>query len=753
MFKEYPYPVPKTERDITIGIPRVLSYWDTMPFWTTFFKSLGYKVQLSDESTREIYESGLSAVTSDTVCFPAKLVHGHLRNLVKKYHVDHIFMPSITTVPPENMEKTSESMCAVVKGYPIVIRNSDNPQDKWNVPFDAPLFHWHTKKDRQHQLVKYMEEVYHVSKEEVMNAMHTADQAQKSFDQQLKKRGEEILNEVKEKNEFAVVLASRPYQNDTLVNHDLSKMFTKAGIAVLTADSLPEVNQTELSKSRLDIVNNYHARMLSSAILCAQSEHLEYVQLVSFGCGHDAYLSDEITRMMKEISGKTPLILKVDESDNQGPLGIRVRSFLETVKMGREKHQKLEVKELQEPYPVKFTKENRKEKIALVPNTSHAFCRIMTAALRGQGIRAVALDIGREEAIRLGKKYVHNDICFPAQMVIGELIGELKRGGYNQDEVAVGMVKFQCDCRMSHYAGLLRKGLDSAGFSNVPILTTDVNDTKRNHPGVFLLGVSAVLEAVWSFMMLDMLTDVCRKTRPYEINKGETDRVYQQCVDNLAKAIKSGIGSARKAFEQGMKDMAAIPYDRSHLKPKVFITGELLVTYHSGSNFNIERYMEENGMETIFPRITDQLRKDFLASMAEIKDYNANIFPYPFAVDWLFDHVQKSLEKTAVLHPLYKKALRPRDMYQGVKNIIPETLSCGEGWLMAAEIVHYAKEGVKSFIILQPFGCLPNHICGRGVIKRIKEDYPNVTILPLDLDPDTSYANVENRMQMMIMNS
>ena len=224
-------------------------------------------------------------------------------------------------------------MCAVVKGYPIVIRNSDNPQDKWNVPFDAPLFHWHTKKDRQHQLVKYMEEVYHVSKEEVMNAMHTADQAQKSFDQQLKKRGEEILNEVKEKNEFAVVLASRPYQNDTLVNHDLSKMFTKAGIAVLTADSLPEVNQTELSKSRLDIVNNYHARMLSSAILCAQSEHLEYVQLVSFGCGHDAYLSDEITRMMKEISGKTPLILKVDESDNQGPLGIRVRSFLETVKM------------------------------------------------------------------------------------------------------------------------------------------------------------------------------------------------------------------------------------------------------------------------------------------------------------------------------------------------------------------------------------------------------------------------------------
>ena len=228
LFKEYPYPTPKKERNITIGIPRVLSYWDTMPFWTTFFKTLGYNVQLSDESTREIYESGLSAVTSDTVCFPAKLVHGHLRNLVKKYHVDRIFMPSITTVPPENTEKTSESMCAVVKGYPIVIRNSDNPQDKWNVPFDAPLFHWHTKKDRQRQLLAYMQDEYHISKEEVLEAMRAGDLAQKSFEEQLKKRGQKILDDVEEKDSFAVVLASRPYQNDTLVIHDLSKMFIKA---------------------------------------------------------------------------------------------------------------------------------------------------------------------------------------------------------------------------------------------------------------------------------------------------------------------------------------------------------------------------------------------------------------------------------------------------------------------------------------------------------------------------------------------
>ena len=158
-------------------------------------------------------------------------------------------------------------------------------------------------------------------------------------------------------------------------------------------------------------------------------------------------------------------------------------------------------------------------------------------------------------------------------------------------------------------------------------------------------------------------------------------------------------------------------------------------------------------METIFPRIMDQLRKDFRATLCEIRDYGANIPPYPYAVDFLFDHVQGQLEKMASGCRLYEPSENPKEMYKGVSDIIPETLSCGEGWLMAAEIAHYAKQGVKTFVILQPFGCLPNHICGRGVIKPLKEEFPGISILPLDLDPDTSYANVENRLQMLIMNS
>ena len=295
--------------------------------------------------------------------------------------------------------------------------------------------------------------------------------------------------------------------------------------------------------------------------------------------------------------------------------------------------------------------------------------------------------------------------------------------------------------------------MDAAGFSDVPILTTDVGDSKDMHHGVSFIGPHAVWEAVWCFMMLDILQSLVRKIRPYERNKGETDGLFHNSICEIAEAIKHGTGAAKKAFKKSIEDFTELGWDRSRSRSKVLVTGELLVTYHPGSNYNMERYLEKCGMEVVFPRITDQLRKDFYGQMHQIKDFKAGIPPYPFLVDGIFDHVQKNLENIAVMHPLYEREARPKDIYEGVSDFMPVTLSCGEGWLMAAEIDHMARDGVRSFVILQPFGCLPNHVCGRGIIRKLKERYPDIYILPLDLDPDTSMANIENRLQMLIMGS
>ena len=756
LFQDYPYPQIEADKQVTIGIPRVLSFWETMPFWTVFWKSLGYKVKISPESTRSIYESGLSAVTSDTVCFPAKLVHGHIRSL-KKMGVDRIFMPSITTVESENQEKTSQSMCAVVKGYPIVVRNSDNPWDRWKIPFDAPLFHWYGKEDRERQLTAYMEETFHISREHTKQAIAAGDQAQQTFREELWKAGDEVRETVRKQGKYAVLLASRPYQNDSLVNHDLPELFTRMGIPVLTADSLRESGQVDLSMSRLDVVNNYHARMLAGAVLAAESENLEYVQIVSFGCGHDAYLSDEIVRIMREISGKTPLILKLDESDIQGPLRIRVNSFVETVSMRRKRGEHIQAKAFSDPYPVKFTKGDRKEKIVLVPNTSHAFCRVMSAALSGQGLKAEPLAIGREEAIRLGKQYVHNDICFPAQIVIGEALAALRSGKYNGKDVAIGMGKYIGDCRLTHYSALLRKALDDAGYSHVPIITNDDVDCHRMHPG-FRMNLVSALRIAFSLPMIDVLEELLRKIRPYEKTAGSTEVAFEKAMDQVISGLeKHGIPGARKGFEKAIQIMKEVEYDRTNPRPRVLIVGEYLLNFHPGANHDIEKYLEKNGFEIIEARMTDVIRKTYFYQDSQVKEYHLK---KPFmqkawlrTADTAFELAHDMTDAVAKAHPLYTPACRMGDLVKASDPIIHHTFDAGEGVLIPGEILHHAKQGCRSFVILQPFGCLPNHVVGRGIAKRLKEMYPDAQILPLDYDPDVSFANIENRLQMLIMNN
>lgn len=756
LFKDYPYPKAAKERDITIGLPRVLSYWETMPFWTTFWRALGFKIQLSDLSTRKIYEDGLSAVTSDTVCFPAKLVHGHLRNLVKK-GVDRIFMPSITTVTSENTESTSESMCAIVKGYPIVIRNSDNPEKRWHIPFDAPLFHWYKREDRNRQLTGYMEKTFGISPAETRQAINVADAAEKQFHDEMHRAGKAVLDEVTANGSYAVILASRPYQNDALVNHDLPEMFTSLGIPVLTADSLEEADHVDLSMSRLDIVNNYHARMLSTAILAARNPHLEYVQIVSFGCGHDAYLSDEIIRLMKEISGKTPLVLKLDESDIQGPLRIRVRSFTETVSMNHAIHPELDIHPLEDPYPVKFTKEDCRKKIVLVPNTSHAFCRIMSAAMRGQHIQAEPLEIGREEAIRLGKQYVHNDICFPCQIVIGEALAALKSGKYDGKEVAIGMGKYIGDCRLTHYSALLRKALDDAGFHDVPILTNDDVDYHNMHPG-FRMSLGSAIRLAFALPVIDVLEELLRKIRPYEKVAGSTNRAFEKGMDAIVEGLElHGISGLKKGFKKAIDLMNQVKYDRTNRRPRVLIVGEYLLNFHPGANHDIENYLEHNGFEIIEAHMTDVIQKSYFYLDAQIKEYKLkkplNKKIWFSTVDTVFDMAHNMADAIAKKHPLYTPACRMPDLVKASDPIINHTFDAGEGVLIPGEILHHAKDGCRSFVILQPFGCLPNHVVGRGISKRLKEMYPDAQILPLDYDPDVSFANIENRLQMLIMNA
>jgi predicted nucleotide-binding protein (sugar kinase/HSP70/actin superfamily) len=426
--------------------------------------------------------------------------------------------------------------------------------------------------------------------------------------------------------------------------------------------------------------------------------------------------------------------------------------------MIRRKKEKHRVRPLGDPYSVKLLKKERGQKILLVPNVSRAFGILLGAAIASDGHRTETLPMGGAEAIAMGKKYVHNDMCLPAQLVVGEAILALKSGKYDPDEVVVGTGKILCDCRLTNYMPLTRKALDDAGFPQVPIVTTDVMDIKNAHPG-FILTDWTYLKFVWCIVQADVLEYLRRKIRPYELEKGETDRVVENAFVEIGEGIKKGgIPGANRAFKKAVKALCAVRYDRSTLRELVYIQGEYLLTFHPGSNQEVEKYLEKNGMEVQFPQMHGIYRHLFLNhTVAAMKEFKVrhSLYNTLYAIlgSKFMEFAVKSVDKIAKRHPLYEPDLTLEEKAKLSDPIMHHSVLSGESFLISADILHHAAKGVRSFVILQPFGCLPNHICGRGVIKKIKEDHPDIMVLPLDYDPDVSFANIENRLQMLIMNT
>jgi predicted CoA-substrate-specific enzyme activase len=739
-------------KDFTIGIPRVLEFYNSLPFWRGMFESLGFKVVVSKPSTMKMFEDGLSSIPSDTVCFPAKLVHGHILDLVEK-KVDRIFFPIMNRLPPENIYTSPDHVCAVVKGYPMVVKENMEPEAKHGIPVDSPTFHWLDDGVKKRSLRAYISQTFGLPRSVIDLAVKEGDKAQNLFQEELLANGQKILQDIEGTDRFAVVVAGRPYHADPLINHRMAELFTAHDIPVLTLDSLPGLETMDVRKSRAEATINFHTRMLAGAMFVAENPNLEYAQIVSFGCGHDAILTDEIIRILKEQAEKDPLVLKLDESDAMGPLRIRVNSFVETLKAKRAKGIMPEPKPLSDPFKVKFDQKAAEEKTILIPNVSEAFARVTSAVMRGQGYKTMALPLADERALALGKKYVHNDMCFPAQINIGEALAVLESGEVDPDKVVCGLAKDHCDCRLAQYAMMARRALDDAGYPQVPIATTG-KDTKDMHPA-FNLGIKFEYRMLWIVAITDVLEELRRKIRPYETQKGMTDKVFDKIIGLLEEAIAIGTRKAIPVFEEGIEMMKAIPVDRSSPRPKVFVIGEFLLNFHPSSNYNIEEYLEDQGMEVVMPSLQYNFHREYIREQSEMYDFHVQK-PIIEAMtahigDGLFKTAIRKVNKIASRHPLFEVKTPLEEVAKGAMKIIDKTFTSGEGWMIAGEIIEHAKHGVENFLILQPFGCLPNHVTGRGLVKRLKKEIPTVQILALDYDPDTSMANVENRLQMLII--
>ncbi len=747
-------PIARDDRPKTrIGLPRVLEFWQSLPYWKAVFESCGFEVVVSKRSSPALFERGLHSVLSDTICLPAKLVHGHILDLIERGAV-RIFFPSMIRTIKDNPKHAAAEVCPIVQGYPIVADISDETMTRYGVPMDRPALHFFDEKTRFDQTVSMLVNHYDVDKDSARRAVENGRSAEALFQNELEEYGATTKDRL-ETNQFAVVIAGRPYHSDSFVNHQIAAHFERLGVPVLSIPTLPESRRHALRHSRLETYNTFHSRMLAVAQTVAEDPRLELVQIVSFGCGHDALLSDEMNQILREGSEKESLVLKLDEGDAPGPLSIRIRSFVETVRRRRAAGTTLApvIRAKHESFPLKFLRRHRRHRTVWVPVLSKAFSEMSVRVLLSLGYKAKALPAAGRRAVELGKKHVHNDICYPAQINVGEMLAHLESGFADPKESCLGLAKNCIACRAGQYAGLARKALDEAGYPDVRILTTG-KDEKNMHPG-FNAGPRFLLKMLVGLAVVDALEYMRRRIRPYELQTGNADAVFEtelaRCTEAANRSLRRGLAALRRSIAAFNRIVLA----EQTRKPRVGILGEILMNYHETANGHVERYLEAFGLEVVVPDMTDFFRRKNIVQRAMA---DKSLHPHPRLLRLLattkelaYAFVHGRVEKVLRGFLYYEPRSTVREVVKHTRNVIDPSYLIGEGWLMPAEILEMAGHGVQSFVILNPFGCMPNHITGRGMIKEIKRRRPEVHILALDYDPDTPWANIENRLQMLIM--
>ncbi|MDR0453688.1 MAG: 2-hydroxyacyl-CoA dehydratase [Deferribacteraceae bacterium] len=741
---EYYVPLPKDKaKRGEIGIPRGLNIYENYPFWFTFFTKLGYRVILSSPSSRSLFNSGLETISSQTVCFPAKMVHGHIADLIEN-GVKRIFYPAIPFEKGEFDDADNHFNCPVVANYPEVIRLNVDSLIANGVEYIEPYLPIDNPERLSAKLYKQFRNDG-VSKSEITAAIKAAGAEQDTFKEEIRKAGENALELIKERGVPGIILAGRPYHLDPAINHGIPELISAHEVVVFTEDAISHLGKLYYP---LDVVDQwvYHSRLYRVANLAADTPQLELVQMNSFGCGLDAVTTEQVEEILAS-GGKIYTLLKIDEGSNLGAVRIRIRSLLATMK-DRTLNKGI-VKRVVPKRAPKFSDE-MKEYTILCPQLSPIHFTMMRDTAVPFGYNLEVLPVASKADIEEGLKYVNNDACFPAITVVGQLIHALKSGKYDINRVALIISQTGGGCRATNYVRFLRLAAARAGFPNVPVIPFNMS---QMHGGSgFVITKGMIKRMLFAFLYGDILLRVTNRTRPYEAVPGSVNALADKWVERLKPMVRSAV---RKDFVQNVrkivKDFDNIPLNEVQ-KPKVGVVGEILVKFHPDANNQLVSVIEKEGGEAVVPDFMDFILycslddvhqhqllsgslKDRISSMALI-----------IYIEWYRNAMRTALKKSKRFSSFHTAT----HLSHMVDGLVSRGNQTGEGWLLTAEMVELIEGGAPNIVLVQPFACLPNHITGKGVMKELKRRYEYANIVAVDYDPGASEVNQLNRIKLMM---
>ena len=745
-FDYEPLPVTQAPRGI-VGIPRVLNMYENYPFWFTFFTKLGYRVIVSPASNRRIYELGIESIPSESECYPAKFAHGHISWLINQ-KVPYIFYPCIPYEHKEDQGAGNHYNCPIVTSYGENIKNNVDELKTTDIVYENPFFSFESEAIITNGLVKHFT-AKGISKQEVREAVHAAWAEAMAVKEEIRRKGEETLEYLKETGRTGIVLAGRPYHIDPEIHHGIPDMICSYGVAVLTEDSVSHLGCVDRPMIVVDQWM-YHTRLYNAAAFVRTQENLELIQLNSFGCGLDAVTTDGVSDILTS-AGKIYTVLKIDEVNNLGAARIRVRSLLSAVRERARKHVTAPVHSSAHNRVI-FTEEMRKNYTLLAPQMSPIHFRLIEPALRAHGYNIEVLDSqDNRDAIDVGLQYVNNDACYPSLIVVGQIMSALQSGRYDTNRVAVMISQTGGGCRATNYIGFIRRALAKAGLSHIPVISISTSGIEKN-PGLEYTP-KLIMSALEALIYGDIFMRVLYRTRPYEKVPGSANALYEKWNAVCAKDVEKGhLHKFKKNCRDIIRDFDNLPLKEDVVKPRVGVVGEILVKFLPTANNHLVELLESEGAEAVCPDLLDfflyccydcNFKAEHLGKSKKEARYNNLAIRL---IEWF----RKPAKKAFRASKRFSAPSTIKELADKAAPIVSVGNMTGEGWFLTAEMLELIEEGAPNIVCTQPFACLPNHIVGKGVIKELRLRHPESNIVAVDYDPGASEVNQLNRIKLML---
>ncbi len=738
--------------NIRIGIPRILNMYENLPFWDSLFSECGLEVVLSDDSSNKLYKKGNGYIMSDNICFPAKLSSGHIIDLIEK-KVDRIFYPFVVYEKKEFKESANSYNCPIVSAYSEVLKSPSELSRDHKIPFDSPGINFNDQALLKKACLNYVSKLG-VSKSRITKAFEIALQKQHEFKQKVKQKNEEILNTAIQNNRTVVLIASHPYHIDPLVHQQSSQILTDLGATVINEEISSGYDEGFTQYFTISQWE-YPNRILQAAWRASQQKFpIGLIQLNSFGCGPDSFIMDEINDLSKKYNIPYALI-RIDEITSTGSLKLRLRSLVESLKL-REGRTSQDDKNRTNKKQIAIFKKSDKNKTILVPWFSDFYSPFLPVLGKIAGYNLINLPPSNSSSANLGLIYANNEICYPATLVVGDIIKALQSNQYNPNEIVIGITQTGGQCRATNYLSLIKRAMFNAGYSSIPVIAIATSDGLYNLQPAFTLNwKQLIFPTFFGLLFIDSLARLYYATVSREKNKNDSANLRNKYIDRAKKMIENNecreLYSLLKNAIDDFNDIETISIDI----PIVGIVGEIYIKYNSYGQYNIIEWLIENKVEVVIPPLFEFMTQTFVNSRA-IKNSNiakssgmnlANRF-----LEWEAEHHIKRYEKLLKNFRFYRPVFPIRKTSAYAAEIISLANQYGEGWLIPGEIASFARQNITDIICMQPFGCIANHIVGKGIEKRMKEKYPKLNLLFLDFDNGTSKVNLLNRLHFLIQN-